>query len=481
MGFAPMEGLAVNSRIALLGCVVMGFLPPPPPAVAASELVDARPTVLLVVGAAGEDEYGKQFVEWAANWRKAAETAKARILTVGLGSSGADPDRVRLQQALQSEPTTGLSEIWLVFMGHGTFDGKEAKFNLRGPDISATDLAGWLGPFQRPVAIVDTSSSSGPFLTKLSAPGRVIITATRSGFEQNYARFGQYLAQAIVDSQADLDKDGQTSLLEAFLFASSRVAEFYRLEGRLETEHALLDDNGDGLGTPPDWFRGIRAVKKARDGATVDGLRAHQFHLVRSAQELQLAPEVRARRDEIEMAIQGLRDEKKSLEEKEYYQKLETLVTELSHLYEKGREPVAFRTIQQSADGSVLLLARDVTIHGSNVRYETLPHKNTIGYWTRQADWVSWDLALAKPGKFSIEVLQACGKNSGGSEYTITVGDQLIRDTVPDTGAFTNFVTRTIGSIELKSPGTYRLAVKPVTKPGPAVMDLRQVLLKPAP
>ena len=28
-----------------------------------------------------------------------------------------------------------------VLIGHGTFDGKEAKFNLRGPDFSATELA----------------------------------------------------------------------------------------------------------------------------------------------------------------------------------------------------------------------------------------------------------------------------------------------------------------------------------------------------
>src|SRR5213075_927990 len=96
---------------------------------------------------------------------------------------------------------------------------------------------------------------------------RVIVAAARSGYEQNYARFGQYMAEAIADPTADLDKDGQTSLLEAFLTASRRVAEYYATEGRMVTEHALLDDNGDGFGTPADWFRGIRAVKAAKDGA----------------------------------------------------------------------------------------------------------------------------------------------------------------------------------------------------------------------
>ena len=205
---------------------------------------------------------------------------------------------------------------------------------MRGPDLTATDLADWLKPLRRPVAIVDCASSSGAFLTKLSATNRVVITATRSGYEQNFARFGGFISKAISDPQADLDKDGQTSLLEAYLIASRQLAEFYKAEGRLATEHPLLDDNADGLGTPADWFRGIRAVKRARDGAALDGLRAHQFHLVRSGAEQKIAPEIRKRRDAIELQIARLRDSKASLPEDEYYSLLEPLVLELARLYQ---------------------------------------------------------------------------------------------------------------------------------------------------
>src|SRR5207248_10685476 len=121
----------------------------------------------------------------------------------------------------------------------------------------------------------------------LSATNRVIVAAARSGYEQNYARFGQYMAEAIADPQADLDKDGQTSLLEAFLMASRRVGEFYNTAGRLATEHALIEDNCDGLGTPAEWFRGIRTVKKAKEGASADGLRAHQMRSEEHTSELQ--------------------------------------------------------------------------------------------------------------------------------------------------------------------------------------------------
>jgi hypothetical protein len=164
----------------------------------------------------------------------------------------------------------------------------------------------------------------------------VIVTATKSGYEQNYARFGRYMAEAIIDPQADLDKDGQTSLLEAFLMASGRVGEFYNSEGRLATEHALLDDNGDGLGTPADWFRGIRAVKKAKEGGSADGLRAHQLHLVRSDQEQKLSAQVRARRDELELAISRLRDTKNQAKEDDYYRQLEKLLLELATLYQQN-------------------------------------------------------------------------------------------------------------------------------------------------
>jgi hypothetical protein len=224
----------------------------------------------------------------------------------------------------------------VILLGHGTFDGKEARFNLRGLDFTATEFAEWLKPIARPTADIDASSSSGPFLSKLAATNRIVITATRSGHEANYTRLGQYLSEAIASLEADLDKDGQTSLLEAYLRAARNVGEFYKSEGRLATEHALLDDNGDGLGTPPDWFRGVRATKAAKNGAPLDGFRAHQFHLLRNDEDKKLSPELRARRDAIELEIAAMRDVKKGMSEDEYYTKLEPLLLELARLYQKA-------------------------------------------------------------------------------------------------------------------------------------------------
>lgn len=301
----------------------------------------SRPFVLLVVGAAGEDTYEPVFAKCEKLWREAAIKGGAEVVTIGLDpipNAESDQDRRKLQSVIENFKQTNAAPAWIVFIGHGTDDGKEAKFNLRGPDVSANELAEWLKPAQRPLIIVNTASCSGAFIKPLSAKNRIIVTATRSGGEINFAHFGEYMAEAIGSPAADLDKDEQTSLLEAFFMASRRVADFYKDEGRLATEHALIDDNGDGLGTPADWFQGVRAVKKADKGQGVDGRRAHQVHLISNAADQKLSPKQRAKRDELEMAISNLRDRKTQMQKDAYYHELEGLLLQMARLYQESDE-----------------------------------------------------------------------------------------------------------------------------------------------
>ncbi len=304
---------------------------------------DDRPCVIVVVGAPGSSEYGADFRRWASLWRAAAAKASAEFLQIGAVTGGGPPDRERLRAALAEKGTAGLEPLWVVLIGHGTSDGREAKFNLRGPDVTDVELADWLKPIRRPLAIINGASASGPFLNRLSGEGRVVVTATRSGDEQNYARFGGQFAEAIADPRADLDKDGQVSLLEAFLTASSRVDEFYRTRSRLATEHALIDDNGDRLGTPPDWFRGVRATKRAKDDSEPDGIRSHQFHLVRNERERRMPAATRKRRDDLERSMADLRSKKDQVAEDDYYTELEVILVELARLYRDGASPEPHR------------------------------------------------------------------------------------------------------------------------------------------
>ncbi|MHB0959003.1 MAG: hypothetical protein ACYC0X_26990 [Pirellulaceae bacterium] len=294
---------------------------------------ESRQTVIVVLGAAGAEEYDVQFTAWHDRWKEVCERTNAAFRCVGRDHANQESDLQQLQSALVEETIAPGEPLWLVLIGHGTFDGRQAKFNLRGDDLTAEQLAEWLAPLQRPLVIVNCASASGPFLKALAEEQRIVIVSTKSGYQYNFARFGDYLSQTIGDPQADLDKDGQTSLLEAYLSAASRTAEFYRQEARLATEEALLDDTGDGLGTPAQWFRGIRAVTKPQDGVTVDGIRAHQVHLVRNMQEQQLTPEARARRDALEQQIAALRERKDSLDADAYYGQLQPVMLELARWY----------------------------------------------------------------------------------------------------------------------------------------------------
>ncbi len=320
-----------------------------------------QPSVILVVGAAGEAEFASNFVRQVQLWTKACERANARAICIGLdnppsaaaavdleaselarrkvnqsqadSSTSTSSDYERLRRLIIAEAGETNQPLWLVFIGHGTFDAKEARFNLRGPDVTAAELRDWLRPLSRPLVFIDTTSASAPFLNQLSGTNRVIVTATRSGNEQNFVHFGLFFAEALTSPDSDLDKDGQTSVLEAFLWASAQVAEFYKTQGRLATEHALVDDNGDGLGTPADWFRGVRPVKRPEGKGAVDGARAHQLHLVLSEFEQQLPADVRARRDAIELSISKLRESKGQTSEQDYYRELEKLLLDLQAAY----------------------------------------------------------------------------------------------------------------------------------------------------
>jgi arylsulfatase A-like enzyme len=134
----------------------------------------------------------------------------------------------------------------------------------------------------------------------------------------------------------------------------------------------------------------------------------------------------------------------------------------------------------QAKDGTVTLPARTAEVHGVQLRYEPLPHKNTLGFWTKADDWASWEFTLTTPGAFTVEVLQGCGRGQGGSEVELSVAGQTLAFTVEDTMHFQNFKAREIGKVTLDKPGRYTLEVKPKKKAAAAVMDLRSVTLKPA-
>ncbi|MBL8829405.1 MAG: sulfatase-like hydrolase/transferase [Planctomycetaceae bacterium] len=132
-----------------------------------------------------------------------------------------------------------------------------------------------------------------------------------------------------------------------------------------------------------------------------------------------------------------------------------------------------------AADGTITLPGKSAEIRGVQLRFEPLPHKNTLGFWTNVQDSVRWEFQLDKPGKYEVEATVGCGNGSGGSVVAFRFGKQELQMTVEATGGFQKFVPRKIGVVEFSQSGRQELIVQPLSKPGAAVMDLPQVVLRP--
>jgi hypothetical protein len=342
----------------------------PPPADSPAEKPPQESTqestqqLIVVVGAPGTDEYATNFKTWAARWEEAAQRSGVSCTVIGrtgpaaaatrVPAETAEPtaassdspapvsasepeetDAAKLVQAIASLSSSKSSEpLWLVFLGHGTFDGRTASWNLQGPDITADQLATVCQKLQRPLATVVCSSCSAPFINVLSGPDRIVVTATKDGNQIQYSRFGDAMSTAISTLEADINRDGQTSLLEAWLFASRRTAEFYKTEGRLATEHSLIDDNGDGKGVRSELYVGDRVAENAENPELVDGLSAARWHFVRSDEERLLSSEQREKRDSLEAQLEQLRKEKGRFSEEEYLKQVEMIVLLLAEIYD---------------------------------------------------------------------------------------------------------------------------------------------------
>ncbi len=131
------------------------------------------------------------------------------------------------------------------------------------------------------------------------------------------------------------------------------------------------------------------------------------------------------------------------------------------------------------ATGDIRLHAREARVHGQMLRYEPQPNKNVLGYWTNADDWAEWDFSVEMPGQYEVEIQQGCGNGSGGAQVAVEIGDQALNFEVHETGHFQQMIQIVVGEVELTG-GKHTLAVKPKSKSGKAVMDLRRVVLRPA-
>ncbi len=292
---------------------------------------------IIMVGLGGSSEYRERFHSQAAALQTAL-TERHGIPAdnvVYLGERPEDAPGVIADKSTRDNLFRVLGEVGaraqpmdrllLVLIGHGTSNRGGTQFNLPGPDITPSDLQTGLIPFPtQTLALVHTGSASGGFLAPLSGPNRIIIAATRTQRERNATEFAQFFVEALTADGADLDHDERISMLEAFLYARQEVERFYQEENELLTEHAMLDDNGDGEGSHEAGLSGP------------DGLLAATFLLGGAAGTAAQVPDDPAlarlyeQRLEIQERISQLQAVRAAMEEDAYLAAMEELLVELA-------------------------------------------------------------------------------------------------------------------------------------------------------
>jgi hypothetical protein len=280
--------------------------------------------LLVIAGVGGDEAHSTQFHKWASSVIDGAKKygLSDEAITYLAERTELDPARIKLRSTRENVTAAFADlakrvkvndEIIVLLIGHGTFDGKTAAFNLPGPDLAAADYAKLLEKFptQR-IAFVHTGSSSGAFIPVLAGPARTIVAATRTGGERNETRFPEYFVQALAGEEADSDRNGRVSILEAFEFAKNRTAATYEKGGHMLTEHATLDDGSEGK------FASTQYLAPPRS---------------RSAEMAKADPKLRGlveERDALDREIAALRLRKDRMNETEYQQQMEKLLTDLA-------------------------------------------------------------------------------------------------------------------------------------------------------
>lgn len=238
----------MNGRFSALGSRLIALV------LAAATTAEAQTRLVIVSGLGGAPKYTQAFSQLSTDLAQAAKdrAGLADSAITWLGDPAATRSRwyrgpslrdtvERVLTRLANGPTS--DQFVIVLIGHGSGEGEDTRISLPGPDLTTRDFGRILAAFgSRRVALLNLTSASGDMMALLAAPGRVVITATKSAFERNESRFGEFLVAAFAKDGADTDKDNRVSLLEAFTYAQAETKRVYEDDGRLATEHAQIAD-----------------------------------------------------------------------------------------------------------------------------------------------------------------------------------------------------------------------------------------------
>lgn len=299
---------------------------------------DAKKYALIITGAAASDEIRERFWQWSLSLhdtlaRDYGYTRDTITLLFDDGPDAQDPNfrvdgssrREDIESnlaRLANELASG-DQLSIIMIGHGSSTDSAAKFNIVGPDITGEEFAILLQPLnQQDIVIINSTSSGYEFAADLSARGRVVLSATRSRAERYDPMFMRFFIEALDGQKGDRDKNQRVSILEAYLYASQSVLGWYSDQGRLPTERAVIDDNGDGIfslepgtGMSDGGLAEIAYLDLSSAGAVKSSAQAQQLY---------------TQMQDLERSIFLLRGQKSNYLEDDYWNRMEALLIELA-------------------------------------------------------------------------------------------------------------------------------------------------------
>ncbi len=303
---------------------------------AAAPALAAERYAVIVSGVSGGEKYATQQQKWRGEVATFLDSSlavpDANIVILDDergGSAAATAENIRRVFGDLRRRATAADTVLLMLLGHGTYDGVDAKFNLVGPDMSAPEWKSMLDGVAGRLIIVNTTESSFPFLEQLSSKGRVVITATDSAAQRFATVFPEYFIRSLIDRSSDVDKNGRVSILEAFNAASAGVKQHYEQRGQLSTERPLLDDDGDGLGR--------EAGAPGEDGTLAGTLYLDPEPGAPQSSDAEVAALERQQRA-LEARLGVLKEQKSSMSDAQYQAELERILVELSRIAQLIRQ-----------------------------------------------------------------------------------------------------------------------------------------------
>lgn len=290
---------------------------------------------VIVSGASGGEKYATQQQKWRDGLSAALKNTflfpDANVVILSEDSAGTARSNAENLRRLLGDLRRRLTRddlLMLVLIGHGTFDGSDAKFNLVGPDMTALEWKAVLDGLSSRLVVINTTASSFPFLEELSQRGRVVITATDSVAQRFATVFPEYFVKSLADLSSDYDKNGRVSIWEAFAAASAGVKQYYEQRGQLSTERPILDDNGDKVG-------------REAEAPGPDGTLARTLYLDAEpgsvTADVALAGLYR-RKTALEAQLEDLKSRKPALPAEQYEAELEKVLVELARVARQIRQ-----------------------------------------------------------------------------------------------------------------------------------------------